>query len=234
MRKMKFNEGGQPVFLDDLKLLQDLCLEQMTAIVRSLTNEEVVLMSILVRRQAEVAQNAAFVDGIWVSVPKATASNPYLSVWRVADNERVLESGSSSACATRYYAQWTEGADSSATWSIKATSLQSVEGLISKNEFKELTGTWKNGFSGHVYVCRGEATTKIVVRAEASATVSSGSTDIFSADGYVPCFFLPIRTYNVMDKRISWLECQGNVITVSSDNAITAGVINEIIEVLTN
>lgn len=236
MKKMKFNEGGQPVFLDDLKVLQELCLDQLAAIVRSFCNDEAVLMSTLVKKQTVVSANAVFVDGVWVSVPAADvmSENAYVSIWKVADNMRSLQSGSSSACSYRYYAQWTASADSSATWSFNGRSLKSIEGLITHNDFKELSGTWHNGFSGKVSICRGVGTTKIIVIANASGVVSSGLTDIFTADEYVPDFCRAVRVYQQNHEKIAYIEGYGGInIRLSTDDWVNNCSIKEIFEALT-
>ena len=173
MKRLKFNEGGQPVFLDDLKVLQENDDNSVRTLFRALGNGE----NAFLLKKPEVADVSAseddytttftlksgviVVDGEPLSWPDTELTIPdwetpiYLVVNREDSDSRVFEDGQSKACVTDITVTPKLDNSGAAEW-YALYSLRKLEDLvkdfigIKENSWKNIPVTFYNGYSGDV------------------------------------------------------------------------------------
>lgn len=176
MNRLKFNEGGQPVYVDDLETLQENDVTSMKRLLETLTGG--VKAYLLADVSAEVVSvdvdkstttgkihgGVAVVDGEFVAWDEATivlqtwADPIYLCIKRTETDSRTFEDGQTRACAveTKGYISTDK---SGATESYNINDLPVMKDLVRKAidiadepSYRQLNVTFRNGYTGRVMV----------------------------------------------------------------------------------
>nr|DAU35606.1 MAG TPA: hypothetical protein [Caudoviricetes sp.] len=225
MNRLKFNEGGQPVYVDDLETLQENDAESMRKLLETLSGGvkaylladwKTEIVSVDVEKStttAKIYAGTAVVDGEFVSwedttVVLQTWNDPiYLCIKRTETDSRTFEDGQTRTCAVK-----TEGYlsmdNSGATESYSVYELPVMTKLVRKAigvndepSYKQLKVTFRNGYSGTVaYKELADVYRyKIDIRSD-NATEIKGSVDLFYCDDAMPgaqggAFNTPTRAF---------------------------------------
>lgn len=170
MNRLLFNEGGQPVCLDDLKLLQDNEQEGIKLLLSALVDTKVFLLDKikmeLLKKSEDgksyfiVKAGTLVVDGellSWNDTKFSTtdvAKQKYLCVRDIETDSRIFEDGQSRACVKAKEA-YVSLSNESASLSYNILQLPVFADLlktklniaVDKN-WKDIAVTWNNGYTG--------------------------------------------------------------------------------------
>lgn len=215
MNRLKFNEGGQPVYVDDLETLQEndtvsmkRLLETLTGGVKAylLTDRKADIVSVDVEKStttAKIYAGTAVVDGEFVSwkdttVVLQTWDDPiFLCIKRTETDNRVFEDGQTRACAVE-----TEGyisTDKSGATEIynmydlpvMTKLVRKAIGVNDEPSYKQLKVTFCNGYTGTVMYKEMEETYRIKVNIKSTSNEEiTGSIALFYYDGVLPDAFV--------------------------------------------
>ncbi len=241
MNRLKCNEGGQPVYLDDLETLQANDMQSMALLLAALTGSEGAYL--LQEQKGEVADDegkqmkmyggAAVVNGEIVKWGDTTLTvdswdDPlYLCIRRTDADQRTFEDGQTRACATK-----TEGYlstnNSGTTESYLVTSLPVMSNLVRKAigikeeaGYRQLKVSFMNGYSGTVAVK--ELTDvyryKIDIKSTNTTTLT-GSVSLFYSEETLPGarsekFVTPTTAFVCTENGVTafTLSCAENTVT---------------------
>lgn len=170
MNRLLFSEGGQPVCLDDLKLLQDNEQEGIKLLLSALVDTKVFLLDKikmdLPKRSEDgrvyftVKAGTLVVDGellSWNDTKFSTAdiARPkYLCVRDIETDSRIFEDGQSRACVKAkeaYVSLSNEGASLSYNMlqlPVFADLLKTKLNITVDKNWKDIAVTWNNGYTG--------------------------------------------------------------------------------------
>lgn len=219
MNRLKFNEGGQPVYLDDLATLQANAVQGLQRLLSALTGGTGVYM--LQEQKGEVADEegkkikmyggAAVVDGEIVEWEDTTLTvdswdDPlYLCIKRTETDQRTFEDGQTRACATKTEASLTtdsSGAQESyavADLPVLSTLVRKAIGIKEEEGYRQMKVNFMNGYSGTV-ACK-ELTDayryKIDIKSQNTTTLT-GRVNLFYSEEKLPgvkgeAFVSPVR-----------------------------------------
>lgn len=225
MNRLKFNEGGQPVYVDDLETLQENDTVSMKRLLETLTGG--VKACLLADIKAEIVSvdvdkstttgkfygGTAVVNGEFVAWDDVTLvlqswDDPiYLCIKREETDNRVFEDGQTRACAVEtkgYISTDKSGATESYCifdLPIMAKLVRKAIGVNDEPRYKQLKVTFRNGYSGTVaYKELADVYRyKIDIRSD-NATEINGSVDLFYCDDAMPgaqggAFNTPTRAF---------------------------------------
>lgn len=169
MNRLLFSEGGQPVCLDDLKLLQDNEQEGIKLLLSALVDTKVFLLDKIKydftrdevgRLYYIVKAGTLVVDGELISW-NDTKFNPvditklkYLCVRDIETDSRIFEDGQSRACVKAkeaYFSLSNEGASLSYNMlqlPVFADLLKKKLNIAVDKNWKDIAVTWSNGYTG--------------------------------------------------------------------------------------
>ena len=215
MNRLKFNEGGQPVYVGDLETLQEndtasmrQLLEALTGGVKAylLTDWKTEFVSVDVEKSTtttKIYAGTAVVDGEFVTWDDATIvvqswDDPiYLCIKRTETDNRVFEDGQTRACAveTKGYLSTDK---SGATESYCIYDLPVMKKLVRKSigieeepSYKQLKVTFCNGYTGTVMYKEMEEMYRIKVNIRSTSNEEvTGSIALFYYDGVLPDAFV--------------------------------------------
>ncbi len=184
MNRLKFNEGGQPVYLDDLETLQANAMADTAALAKALAQDTAAFLLRPLRTAQKEAGAAAYtvkggsamINGEMVSwddteVSLGEATDPvYLCVKRTESDSRTFEDGQSRACATSVEAWMAASASGAAEW-YNARELPDMAGLLrtalgikDEPEWRDAKGvTFQNGYSGTVAIKETDDTYRVKI-----------------------------------------------------------------------
>lgn len=168
MNRLLFSEGGQPVCLDDLKLLQDNEQEGIKLLLSALVDTKVFLLDKIkmdLPKRSEyvyftVKAGTLVVDGellSWNDTKFSTAdiARPkYLCVRDIETDSRIFEDGQSRACVKAkeaYVSLSNEGASLSydiLQLPVFADLLKTKLNIAVDKNWKDIAVTWNNGYTG--------------------------------------------------------------------------------------
>lgn len=170
MNRLLFSEGGQPVCLDDLKLLQDNEQEGIKLLLSALVDTKVFLLDKikmdLPKRSEDgrvyftVKAGTLVVDGellSWNDTKFSTADiakHKYLCVRDIETDSRIFEDGQSRACVKAkeaYVSLSNEGASLSYNilqLPVFADLLKKKLNIAVDKNWKDIAVTWSNGYTG--------------------------------------------------------------------------------------
>ena len=170
MNRLLFSEGGQPVCLDDLKLLQDNEQESIKLLLSALVDTKVFLLDKIkmdLPKKSEdgrvyftVKAGALVVDGELLSWNDTKfsmtdyAKQKYLCVRDIETDSRIFEDGQSRACVKAkeaYVSLSNEGANLSYNMfrlPVFADLLKTKLNIAVDKNWKDIAVTWSNGYTG--------------------------------------------------------------------------------------
>lgn len=170
MNRLLFSEGGQPVCLDDLKLLQDNEQESIKLLLSALVDTKVFLLDKIkmdLPKKSEdgrvyftVKAGTLVVDGellSWNDTKFSTADiakHKYLCVRDIETDSRIFEDGQSKACVKAkeaYVSLSNEGASLSYNifqLPVFADLLKTKLNIAVDKNWKDIAVTWNNGYTG--------------------------------------------------------------------------------------
>lgn len=170
MNRLLFSEGGQPVCLDDLKLLQDNEQESIKLLLSALVDTKVFLLDkikIDLPKKSEdgrvyftVKAGTLVVDGELLSWNDTKfsiadiAKDKYLCVRDIETDSRIFEDGQSRACVKAkeaYFSLSNEGASLSYNMlqlPVFADLLKKKLNIAVDKNWKDIAVTWSNGYTG--------------------------------------------------------------------------------------
>lgn len=170
MNRLLFSEGGQPVCLDDLKLLQDNEQESIKLLLSALVDTKVFLLDKIktdLPKKSEdgrvyftVKAGTLVVDGELLSWNDTKfsmtdfAKDKYLCVRDIETDSRIFEDGQSRACVKAketYVSLSNEGASLSYNifqLPVFADLLKTKLNIAVDKNWKDIAVTWSNGYAG--------------------------------------------------------------------------------------
>lgn len=170
MNRLLFSEGGQPVCLDDLKLLQDNEQESIKLLLSALVDTKVFLLDKIkmdLPKKSEdgrvyftVKAGTLVVDGELLSWNDTKlsiadiAKDKYLCVRDIETDSRIFEDGQSRACVKAkeaYFSLSNEGASLSYNMlqlPVFADLLKKKLNIAVDKNWKDIAVTWSNGYTG--------------------------------------------------------------------------------------
>ena len=116
MNRLKFNEGGQPVYVDDLETLQENDFGMRKAMLSVMTmGSKAFLLSDVDQRidnnQVKIGSGTVVIDGMLCpfegkTLNAKTNQSVFLLVKRFETDERVFENGQTSLCRNNNCSNW--------------------------------------------------------------------------------------------------------------------------------
>lgn len=195
MNKLRFNEGGQPVFLNDLELLQNNMIEVWDTILKLLADGEDVF--VLDDYPYEVDQTVAgqktmiFPAGVIVVRGELYAyegasltttdidAKPYICLQNTTDDVRLFEDGQERPCRNigrAYLSYDTTGVDeyyyfTDLVWNKTLPLLLKKKLKVNDIPWEDIPVTFYSGFSGKVQkrIVNGETFVRIKIKSSASS-----------------------------------------------------------------
>ena len=174
MNKLLFNNGGQPVYLDDLRTLQETAQEQIGLLLDGLGGNESVCLfakascdlvsfdNETLRPTIKIAKNIVVKDGVLYELPETTLtadsmeSSIYIGFKTTEGDVRTFEDGQEHACTQKLEAYWStvksspsmvDALDVKTIWSFMAP-------LINNNivtpSYRNISVEFYNGYKGTV------------------------------------------------------------------------------------
>ena len=174
MNRLKFNEGGQPVYLDDLETLQANDASGMSQLLEALTGGESVYLLQEVtgtlqgadlttgKSTFSVKGGGAVVKGelvTWDDTPVTVSAwdDPlYLCLKRSETDNRVFEDGQTRACQEKvecYVSTTNSGVEESyLLWDlpVMCTLMKTALGISAEPSYQKIDVTFRNGYTGSV------------------------------------------------------------------------------------
>lgn len=219
MNRLLFNDGGQPVYLDDLKLLQGNPEEQESRLLNVLSGGASVFL--LNKANAEIvgsdtvnftttfkiAKNWVSWNGMIYEIPETTVTVPswdtpvYVGLRSTKTETRAFEDGQEHACVETKEAYLSlENTEPEMVNLFDLKSLFELMGpLVKANEpvssYKDVAVTFGNGYSGKVQYKEESEYYKVVIK----LTSSNSSWDMSS--GFL--FSINPSTYGFMSQKVS-------------------------------
>lgn len=207
MNKIKFSEGGQPVYLDDLQLLQDNDTSAMAALVKMLGNGENVFLfqkggwdvieqdesgvTVLIKAETFIA-NGEFLS--WedtnLQVPYNMIEEPvYLCINTVEADRRQFDDGQERPCRIArkvYISQDNTGAAEYYNYyelPVLSDLVKQMVGIKEPELWQQITAHFFNGYSGIIkYKDLGDCyRVRVDIRSNSKATID-GSILLFATD----------------------------------------------------
>ncbi|MDE5986552.1 MAG: hypothetical protein K2H16_04635 [Prevotella sp.] len=174
MNRLIFNNGGQPVYLDDLRTLQEAAQTQMAILLEGLSGDESVFLftkascelvsfdNETLKPTLKIARNIVVKDGILYELPETTVtadsmeSTIYIGFKTIEADVRTFEDGQEHACTQRHEAYWSTVKSSPSM--VDALNLKTlwalVAPLINNNiatpNYRNINVQWHNGYTGKV------------------------------------------------------------------------------------
>lgn len=171
MNRLKFNEGGQPVYVDDLETLQenDFGMRKAMLSVMTMGSKAFLLSDVDQERgdnnQVKIGSGTVVIDGMLCpfegkTLKAKTNESVFLLVKRFETDERVFENGQTKACAeTITAALGTETAGAAEAYKLDEleTFLDLLTKAIESNRMKGNTDVmFFNGYSGRVKLMKSD------------------------------------------------------------------------------
>ena len=231
MNRLKFSEGGQPVYLDDFKLLQDnskdvtekilaaICQGSRTMLLQKLTYRNVTAGG---KQAIDVAGGCVFLeDDDFVEWPETVLAGAqsiddvWLCVRDVENCMRLFDDGQPRACYMRREGYLTTEPDGAAT-AVKLVQLRCindlVRGLIGYEEpqWQDIDVNFNNGYAGKVQYKELDDCYRVRID--------------LKSDDYTPIESDPVLFYTEKDF-MQFFET-ADVVNVVSENAVNASRIN--------
>lgn len=239
MNRLKFSEGGQPVYLEDLETLQANDAASMKQLLAALTGGESVYLLQEVEGKLEsvdvdknestftVYAGAAMVNGELVdwgetTVTVSTWDDPlYLCLKRSETDNRVFEDGQTRACQTKvegYISTDKSGvAESYLIWDlpVMVTLMRKALKISDEPGWTQLDVSFRNGYTGSV---KWKELTdvyryKIDIKSTNTAALT-GSVNLFYAGENLPgakggAFVTPTKAYVATENGVQGFELRG-------------------------
>lgn len=245
MKTLKFNEGGQPVFLDDLKMLQDNGLEPWSRLVSALAGSGNAFLlkkpEVDIVEASEDEGTTTFVLKAGTLVAGGTVADwedtrltigdwetpIYLVVRREESGARVFQDGQTRNCMVRTTVIPTldsSGADEYySLYDMKTISelLKDFVGL-SENTWKDVPVTFMNGYGGKVMCQDNVMYRRIYIDIESkNATMTDGQIALFNTtEQYMRFFRSPAWVAVKGDKKLKTFGVHGyeGIVSVSKSS----------------
>lgn len=190
MKEIKFHEGGMPLNIDDLKLLQENSFATMAAFLKVFAKEK---ECFLLHRLSATPQNNSLLEakfiagvlvfnGMFLEIPETTLKvnswqdKIYICVKEVEKDERIFEDGQAKNC--RIERQAYLSTEKSEALSFDASKLSTFDELfVEYLNLKRFEPNWTpipvfffNGYSGKIMLQRREGSTRIKIQITSSAS----------------------------------------------------------------
>lgn len=216
MNRLKFNEGGQPVYLDDLRLLQDNSKAAVDYLLSAITRGQPSLFleqptyryieDDVVGPAIEVSKGTAYLYGDFVSWDKTiipgiqSLGDLYLCICETDSDRRFFDDGQQRACLVYregYISNDHVGASKyiglSGTWDI-FDYLQDAIGY-KPNQWRNVAVQFANGYKGTVRYKEMDDCYRVYINIRSTNTNAiSGSIFLFSTDSPILGYFYSPRT----------------------------------------
>lgn len=233
MKTLKFNEGGQPVFLDDLKTLQDNQQETSSQLMSVLGNsQKAFLMKKPLVETVQISEDeftttfvlkagTLVVDGLAMSWADTQLTingwdTPiYLVVKKSETGARVFQDGQTRNCNVEAIVTPTldnSGADEYYNlYELKTLNELILDFLeIKDTVWQNLSVSFKNGYSGIVKYQDLDVCRKVYIKIQSSnVTPVSGSVDLFySSESFMQAFLSPVTASVATENGIQSFEIE--------------------------
>lgn len=185
MKKLIFNEGGQPIYLDDLETLQSNNLDQIVGLFRGImekTNGVIFLFNPFQYGAYSYGPNSfVYVNGEIIkttgeSIIDTSNNGIYLHVYTENTDDRVMEDGQSKSCGKNTVAQFTRDNTSTVGSLFPVSAAISLMDKIHNKMFEEETVELyadlhlQNGYTGTVKCQKAGSTKRYIVNLTSTNT----------------------------------------------------------------
>ena len=186
MKKLKFNEGGQPIFLDDIQTLQNSMNSAVCAIVEALLTSDWSVTGVTAAFLSDPTRvaNGGYVSG-WLyydgNLLQYTnnltyaifAPSGYLNIYKTEADSRVMADGSTANCTETMYATVDSAEDAQALASIDWKTVSVMTELVTKVKWTNTGVTLKNGYAGVLKYGKDKEVGEVKMKAELESTAST-------------------------------------------------------------
>jgi hypothetical protein len=186
MKKLKFNEGGQPIYLDDIQTLQESMGSALCGLVAALLASDWSQKNITTAFLADPTRtkDGSYVGG-WVYydgnllqytnnlTPALIDPSGYLNIYKTEADSRVMADGSTANCTETMYATVDSAEDAQALASIDWKTVSVMTELITDVKWKNTGVTLKNGYTGVLKYGNDKYVGEVKMKAELESTAST-------------------------------------------------------------
>lgn len=186
MKKLKFNNGGQPIYLDDIQTLQESMGSALCGLVAALLTSDWSQKNIATAFLADPTRTK---DGSYVSgwlyydgnlltytnnlTPAVVAPSGYLNIYKTEADSRVMQDGTSATCTETMYATVDSAQDAQALASFSWKTLPVMTELVTGVKWTNTGVTLKNGYAGVLKYGDDKEAGEIKMRAVLESTAST-------------------------------------------------------------
>ena len=220
-KTLLFNQGGQPIYLDDLKVIQDYCTEQIRALVFALTgSEDGVYLLRPFRTHLLPGTNTAVYDDVdnflyrdgelirIVVVSDIVSNNNVVSVTEMAETLRTMKDGTQKSCVMERYALIRSVASPVAGKDYKITELD-VLSEMGCGTWEELDVEWTAGYSGTIRRLKTISYDRLWITAVSTVDYPlSSDTLIAKVKSKIDVSEIPVKLFPVTDDRLAYLRLE--------------------------
>ena len=199
MKKLKFNEGGQPIFLDDIQTLQESMGSAVCGLVAALLASDWSQKNITTAFLADPTRtkDGSYVGG-WVYydgnllaytnnlTPALIDPSGYLNIYKTEADTRVMQDGTSATCTETMYATVDSAEDAQALASIDWKTVSVMTELITSVKWTNTGVTLKNGYAGVLKRGYDKEVGEVKMKAELESTASTWENDIHQVATFNP------------------------------------------------
>jgi len=186
MKKLLFNNGGQPIYLDDIQTLQNSMNSAVCGLVAALLASDWSQKNITTAFLADPTRekNGSYVGG-WVyhdgNLLQYTnnltyaifAPSGYLNIYKTEADTRVMADGSTANCTETMYATVDSAEDAQALASIDWKTVSVMTELVTKVKWTNTGVTLKNGYAGVLKYGKDKEVGEVKMKAELESTASA-------------------------------------------------------------
>lgn len=186
MKKLKFNNGGQPIYLDDIQTLQNSMNSALCGLVTALLASDWSQRNITTAFLADPTRekDGSYVGG-WVyhdgNLLQYTnnltyaifAPSGYLNIYKTEADSRVMADGSTANCTETMYATVDSAEDAQALASIDWKTVSVMTEIITSVKWTNTGVTLMNGYAGVLKYGNDKYAGEIKMRAVLESTAST-------------------------------------------------------------
>jgi hypothetical protein len=163
MKKLKFNNGGQPIYLDDIQTLQNSMSSAVAGLVAALLmqNETGNDITTAFLSKPTRVKNGAYVGG-WAYyngellaytnnlTPATPVPSGYLNIFVQEADTRTMADGTSATCSQTYYATVDSAQDANAVTSTDWKTVPVMTELATNSVTEDYSISLQNGYTGSI------------------------------------------------------------------------------------
>lgn len=227
MKKLKFNEGGQPIYLDDIQTLQESMGSALCGLVAALLTSDWSQKNITTAFLADPTRvaNGGYVSG-WVYydgnllqytnnlTPALIAPSGYINIYKTEADTRVMQDGTSATCTETMYATVDSAQDAQALVSIDWKTVSVMTELFTSVKWTNTGVTLKNGYAGVLKRGYDKEVGEMKMKAELESTAST-----WENGSHIVATFNPVLLSGSTHKAVTLYNSSGQSYRVYLDES---------------